>query len=70
MGPIPDPKPGLVFRYDYLHPHEFEKGVEHGEESRPAFLSLSKRERNVLTDFIKIRRSITKRNEKSARSMR
>lgn len=35
MGRIPDPKPGLVFRYDFLRPHEFDEGIEHGKE-RPA----------------------------------
>jgi len=35
MAPIPEPVPGLVFRYDFLRPREAEGGVEHGKE-RPA----------------------------------
>lgn len=35
MASIPKAVPGLVFRYDYLRPHELAEGVEHGKE-RPA----------------------------------
>lgn len=32
MASIPKAVPGLVFRYDYLRPHEAVEGVEHGKE--------------------------------------
>lgn len=35
MASIPKPVPGLVFRYDYLRPHEAIAGIENGKE-RPA----------------------------------
>lgn len=35
MARIPEPVPGLVFRYDYLRPWESERNIEHGKE-RPA----------------------------------
>jgi hypothetical protein len=39
VGRIPDPEPGLVFRYDYLRYHEAMEGVENGKE-RPACVLL------------------------------
>jgi len=36
---IPDPVPGLVFRYDYLRSHEASAGLENGKE-RPACVLL------------------------------
>lgn len=48
MGRIPDPKPGLVFRYDFLRPHEFNEGVEHGKE-RPACVLVTLKEGEVLS---------------------
>lgn len=35
--PLPDPKPGLVIRYDYLWTHEAAAGVDQGK-TRPACL--------------------------------
>jgi len=35
LDKYPEPKPGLVFRYDYLRPREFADGIEHGKV-RPA----------------------------------
>ena len=37
MAPIPDPKPGLVVRYDYLWAHGLSRGQDHGKD-RPACL--------------------------------
>ena len=48
MGRIPDPQPGLVFRYDYLRVHESLAGIENGKE-RPAYILLNLLEGEVLT---------------------
>ena len=34
---LPQPRPGLIFRYDYLWNHDFAAGRDHGKE-RPACL--------------------------------
>jgi hypothetical protein len=48
MARIPDPTPGLVFRYDYLRLHQFDEGIEHGKE-RPACILATLAEGEVLT---------------------
>jgi hypothetical protein len=49
LDKYPEPKPGLVFRYDYLRPREFAGGVQHGKE-RPACILLPLKEGEVLKD--------------------
>ena len=39
LDKYPEPKTGLVFRYDYLRPRELAEGVEHGKD-RPACILL------------------------------
>lgn len=48
MGRIPEPQPGLVFRYDYLRVRESLAGIENGKE-RPACILLTLMEGEVLT---------------------
>jgi hypothetical protein len=46
LDKYPEPKPGLVFRYDYLRPREFADGIEHGKE-RPACILVPLKEGEV-----------------------
>jgi hypothetical protein len=46
LDKYPEPKAGLVFRYDYLRPREFAKGIEHGKE-RPACILVTLEEGEV-----------------------
>jgi hypothetical protein len=39
LDKYPEPKTGLIFRYDYLRPRELAEGVEHGKD-RPACILL------------------------------
>ncbi len=36
MAPIPDPRPGLIFRYGYVWVRDFKKNPEFVGEDRPA----------------------------------
>jgi len=51
LDKYPKPKPGLVFRYDYLRPREFAEGIEHGKE-RPACILLPLEEGEVLQNVV------------------
>lgn len=46
LDKYPEPKPGLVFRYDYLRPREFADGIEHGKV-RPACILVPLKEGEV-----------------------
>lgn len=46
LDKYPEPKPGLVFRYDYLRPREFADGTEHGKV-RPACILVPLKEGEV-----------------------
>jgi hypothetical protein len=48
VAKLPDPQPGLVFRYDYLRFHEASVGVENGKE-RPACILLRLAEGEIVT---------------------
>lgn len=44
---IPEPFPGLVFRYDFLRPWEYRQGIENGKE-RPACVLVALAEGEIL----------------------
>lgn len=46
LDKYPEPKLGLVFRYDYLRPREFADGIEHGKV-RPACILVPLKEGEV-----------------------
>jgi hypothetical protein len=48
VASIPDPRPGLIFRYDYLRPREGLAGVENGTE-RPACILLNLVEGEIIS---------------------
>lgn len=59
LDKYPEPRAGLVFRYDYLRPREFKAGIEHGKE-RPACILLPLKEGEVLQNITVVDESSTR----------